>query len=339
MKFLYIGQYSEGTTSKMRADALQALIKPEVYDVIDTHKPFYESHPYVRSLAFHFKKGPLINRLNNYILSKVNRDYDVIWVDKAVFIKPNVTKLLGKKSNILIHYTPDTAFEENRSKYFYKSIPYYNYLITTKSFEEEYYLQDVNKDRLLFVPQGFDKTLHYPRHKFFEKENKVVFIGLNEPSREEAISELLKNNIRVDLAGENWMKFVNRNQHPNLEFLGESLFKDDYAHAISSSLFGLGLVSKRFPELHTTRTFEIPACGTALLTERNSETLKGFKDDEAIFFSSHEEMVNKILFFAQDKEALRLLSQKGYDSVLRNGYDYQSQLLKICEITGILPKV
>ena len=33
-----------------------------------------------------------------------------------------------------------------------------------------------------------------------------------------------------------------------------------------------GLLAKWVPELHTTRTFEIPACGTALVTERNSET-------------------------------------------------------------------
>lgn len=36
-------------------------------------------------------------------------------------------------------------------------------------------------------------------------------------------------------------------------------------------MFARGALSRRFPERHTTRTFEIPACGTVLITEWNEE--------------------------------------------------------------------
>ena len=97
----------------------------------------------------------------------------------------------------------------------------------------------------------------------------------------------------------------------NLKFLGEGLFNDAYAKAISSAHLSLGLVSKRFPELHTTRTFEIPACGSVLVTERNTETSQFFNEDEVLFFSNEAEMVDKISKLLLDDEALQQISQKG----------------------------
>jgi hypothetical protein len=336
MKFLYIGQFTQGTTSRMRAETLMDILNPEASQVIDTHIPFYESHPLFRSLAFRFNKGPFISRINTFILENIKQNYDVIWVDKAVFITPEITKKLAYSTKLLIHYTPDTAFEGNTSKHFYKSLKYYDYCITTKSFEGAQYLKYIEPTKLIYTPQGFDKTVHYPRCSFEEKENKVIFIGLNEHSREAVVTTLLKHKIKVDLAGKNWTAYIKNNRLPGLTFLGESLLKDDYAMAISKALFGLGLVSKRFPELHTTRTFEIPACGTALLTEPNSETIQFFKEDEAIFFTSYEHLAKQILHYMHHRSELEQLTQKGHEKVIKQGYDYQSELQKICHKIGII---
>ncbi len=336
MKFLYIGQFSEGTTSRMRAETLKEVLSPSEFEVIDTHIPFYKSHVVFRSMAFRFKIGPLVSETNNFILHNIGNDYDVIWVDKAIFIKPEVTKRLRQVTNQLIHYTPDTAFEGNQSVHFYNSLKYYDYCITTKSFEEKQYLEYIEQFKLIFLPQGFDRKVHYPRFTFEQKENKVIFIGLNEPSREVAITTLLRHKIKVDLAGKNWKTFVKKNNLDGLTFLGDSLFKDDYAKAISGSMFGMGLVSKRFPELHTTRTFEIPACGTALLTERNVETEMFFEEDEVIFFSTYDDMAKRILHFMEEKKGLQQLTQKGYKRVIEKGYDYESELQQICCKIGIV---
>lgn len=338
LKVLYIGQFSEGTTSRMRAETLKDLLKTTTFEVIDTHLPFHDSHPLFRSLAFRTKKGPVISRINNFILKNIQLDYDVIWIDKAVFVSSETTKKLRIITKLLIHYTPDTAFVANKSGHFYKSLKYYDFCITTKSFEENTYLNYIEPTKLIYVPQGFDKTVHYPRCTFEEKENKVIFIGLNEPYREVAITTLLRSHIKVDLAGKNWTSYVKKNPHKGLTFLGESLIKEDYAMAISNAMFGLGLVSKLFPELHTTRTFEIPACGTALLTEPNSETTQFFDVDEVIFFSSYVDMANQILHFMNHKNELELLTRKGHEKVIKNGYDYKSELLKICQKIGIVSK-
>jgi spore maturation protein CgeB len=322
----------------MRAETLKDVLNPSKFEVIDTHIPFYKSHVLFRSMAFRYKKGPLISSTNNFILQNIGNNYDLIWVDKAIFIEPEVTKQLRQVTKLLIHYTPDTAFEWNQSIHFYNSLKYYDYCITTKSFEEKQYLEHIGQFKLILVPQGFDRNVHYPRCTFEQKEEKVIFIGLNEPSREDAITTLLKHKIKVDLAGKNWKSYVKKNNLEGLTFLGESLFKDDYAKAISGAMFGLGLLSKRFSELHTTRTFEIPACGTALLTECNVETEHFFDKDEAIFFSTYDDMAHRILHFIKEKKELQELTQKGHKKVIKKGYDYQSELQQICHKIGIIEK-
>ena len=336
MRVLYIGQYTLGTTSRMRGEALKAIIRPNIFEVIDTHVPFYKSHVLWRSFAFRYKKGPVVNRINTFVLSKLSGTYDVIWVDKAIFISPQVTKQLKSLAKKLIHYTPDTAFKGNRSKCFYRSLSFYDFVLTTKSFEKADYLKYIKKEKLMFIPQGFDKNVHYPRHTFQQKERKVLFIGLYEPSRGDVIKALLNHNIKVEISGKNWMSFINAQNSANLKFLGEGLFNDAYAKAISSAHLSLGLVSKLFPELHTTRTFEIPACGSVLVTERNTETTQFFNEDEVLFFSNEEDMVDKISKLLLDDEALQQIAQKGHHRATTSGYDYQSQLFHICTFTGLL---
>ncbi|MGB3545567.1 MAG: glycosyltransferase, partial [Saprospiraceae bacterium] len=120
-----------------------------------------------------------------------------------------------------------------------------------------------------------------------------------------------------------------RNGH--LTYLGDAVYDDDYSALISSSKFSLGFLSKHFPEYHTTRTFEILACGTALLTERTPETLAFFKDDEVIFYKNKDELIEKIKYYKNHDEELEHLINKGREKVVKSGYDYHSILSKVLQ--------
>ncbi len=68
---------------------------------------------------------------------------------------------------------------------------------------------------------------------------------------------------------------------------GGEIYADDYARALSGSRIGLGFLRQVCPDRHTTRTFEIPACGTLLLADRTDEHLGFFEEgQEAEFFGS-----------------------------------------------------
>ena len=171
--------------------------------------------------------------------------FDLAWIDKGVFVKPDVLRELRRKSNYLIHYTPDCAFFLNRSNLFYEGISLYDYCITTKSFEINLY-QKKGARKVLFCTQGYDPHIHYPRVDF-ESKNGVVFVGLCEPSREELIGHLINHKIKVRVTGKKWDEFAHKHKdNPYFEFAGSGVFGDAYAKMISESYICLGLLSKKF---------------------------------------------------------------------------------------------
>ena len=328
MKFLYIGQYTLGTTSRMRGEAIKAAIKPNVFQVIDTHIPFFKTHRLWRSIGFRYKSGPLINNTNKYIVAALKEEtYDLIWVDKAVYISPKTTSLLRSKAVKLVHFTPDPAFTFHKSKLFFKSLLYYDFLVTTKSYELEKYYKYIKPQKVLYATQGFDAKLHKPSKQLFSKKEGFVFIGHYEKQRGEVLEKLLQNDIKITLAGIKWNRFAKKHQNnPHLIYLGDGVYGKDYVTTLQNAKMAWGALSKWVPELHTTRTFEIPACGTALVTERNLETQSFFKDDEAIFYSNKKELIKKITFFMNNDKPLELLTQKGAKRAVTSAYDYSSIL-------------
>jgi spore maturation protein CgeB len=286
-KALYIGQYSHGTTSKMRADILRELLPGHDLEVIDINLPYSKSNRLLKSYTFRYKVGPLVNSINKYIIQNAQNTYDFIWVDKGVYIKQGTTKWLRKKTKRLIHFTPDPAFLFHRSRNFFGSLHYYDFAITTKSYEVENYSDYIDQKQIILTTQGFHKGIHKPVIPFSQKKTAVLFIGHYEKDRGEMINALNAADISVTLAGKGWKRFIKSNSKlDQLTYLGEGIYGNEYARVISEHQMALGLLSKWIPEQHTTRTFEIPACGTALISEENDETRSFFEEDEVVFYSA-----------------------------------------------------
>lgn len=337
--FAYIGTLNKGGTCLMRGEMLQQLLPGSRAFFIDTIHQFTFLNRVFQSLGFRYKIGPLISEVNHHIQNEILKHnlYDFIWVDKAVYLTPETTKLLKSKTNCLVHYTPDTAFYANRSRFFLKSMPLYDYVITTKFFDEQHYHKYIAPEKLITCTQGFDPRYHKEYFSFENKEVDVVFIGLWEPHREKIMQALLDRNFTVKLGGHRWHNFINRNKsNDNLSYLGASVRNETYSKHIASARYSPGLLSKNFPERHTTRTFEIPACGTALLTESNEETRSFFKDDEAIFYESIDDMIEKIRYYKAHPEALKALTEKGRRRVVGDSRDYESILREVLQKTGVV---
>lgn len=324
-KILYIGIYNDGSTSKMRADKIRGILSDWEMDVINTDIPKRSMWRVWQSIGFRYKKGPLIRKVNKYVLDNLgDKHYDLIWVDKAIYLTKATTKVLRDHTPKLVHYTPDPAFTFHRSQLFYESMPLYDYMMTTKSFELDDFVRMMgNSEKVLFATQGFDKNIHRPMVDWNDKKG-VAFIGHYEDERVNPIEKFLQNGIDVTLAGIGWEKFVNSHNSERLHYLGTGVFGDDYVRAISGCLFAWGSVSKWIPEKHTTRTFEIPACKTALLTERNEEIEGFFSEDEVIYYNDVEDLVEKVKYYNEHLQELKTLVEKGYQKVQTGGFDYES---------------
>jgi hypothetical protein len=388
MNILYIGQYTNGTTSKMRADQLKKILSstttlnptPNTFNptpstlnptpntpphtsfhIIDTHIPFHQTHRVWRSLGFRYKRGPLISNINTYIIKKLdsllekgnnslfankknahqltssfsNSLFTLIWIDKAIFLTPKTTQYLKSLTNKLVHFTPDPAFTFHKSHLFRESLSIYDYAITTKKYELNYFGNYLKRNQVIYATQGFDKKLHQPITEFKNKKEGILFIGHHEREREIVFQKLIDAKIHLSIAGIKWEAFAERNKNnPNLHYLGSGIYGDDYVKFLSAYQFSWGSVSKWIPELHTTRTFEIPACGTALITERNEETQSFFNDEEAIFYDTVDDMIKKIQYYQNHLDELEVLTSKGTQRVHKDGRDYESILRRVLEEIG-----
>lgn len=339
MKILYSGHYSAGSTSRMRGEYLSELLAPEKMIIADTDESFRKTNRIFRTIGWRYKIGPLISGINNRLEGALASEskYDIAWIDKGVFIRPELVERIRSKCQILIHYTPDPAFLFHKSTFFDKSIQLYDYLITTKSFELDYY-RDRGAKNIIFSTQGFDPKMHKPSHEFHQKTG-ISFLGHREDNREVFLTKILEKKLPLVLAGRGWKKFAFRHRtNKYLQFLGEGVYGTAYAYTISGTLMSIGFLSKWIPELHTTRTFEIPACRTALLTERNGEIRSFLKEDEAVFYDDEYEFIAKIEMYFKKLTDLEKVTESGYNRIISGGYDYKTIMKTILNKAGICEK-
>ena len=313
MPGLYIGITTPGTTSQLRADTLKQVGGFDNWKIVNTDDRFRASARWAQTLAFRLRIGPAVNALNQQVLSELgNERFHVAWVDKGANLWPKTVQKIRRVCRKMVYYTPDTSFAANRSRFFEATASLYDLVVTTKSFELEHYRKLIPDDRIMLTTQSYDEQQHRPTCSFDEKRKEAVLIGLCEPDREACIEQLLNHGVPVRVGGQGWKRFLTRHRTNSLlEFEGDRVFGDHYTDTISRAAVGLGLLTKRFPELHTTRTFEIPACGTTLATPRNSETSKLFTDNEAIFFQDHAELAQELRNLLDDEQRLKSISAAG----------------------------
>jgi len=261
-----------------------------------------------------------------------------VWVDKGIYLWKGTTEHLRRHTKCLVHYTPDTAFYANRSRHFFAAAKYYDLLVTTKSFELEKYTGIVEANRVYLTTQAYDAKLHrQPEHRV-KKHSTVVFIGLCEADREDCIEAILAAGVSVRLGGKGWERFVKRNaDNPYLHYLGDEIFGEEYVSEYCSASIGLGLLSKRFPELHTTRTFEIPACGTLLATEKTADTERFFEDEEVLFFKDYEELSHRLVTLLKNLRKIEEMSIRGHNRVINGNYDYAAVLSGVLSHLSLHP--
>lgn len=337
MKALYIGILTPGTTSRMRADTLSELLPGAEWTWVDTDQDFLRAARPLRSLAFRLKAGPVVGAINHRLADAIaGREYDLAWVDKGIYLWPATLAGLRGRGAKLVHFTPDTAFHANRSRHFVRSAGHYDLLVTTKSFELGQYHARVDPSRVLLTTQAYDARLHRAPTAGVSKRAAVCFIGRCEADREVCMRALLAAGVPVRLGGPGWESFMARHSgDPGLTYLGAGVFGTDYVTEYAAAAVGLGLLSKRFPELHTTRTFEIPACGTLLATERTADTSRFFDEDEALFFENYEDLGQRLAALLEQPEEIAASADRGHRRVLADGRDYASVLSGVLERLSI----
>ena len=341
MNILSIGGFSglgESNTCTLRDKVLQEF---GTVEHVDTTKVPYNLHYRICNRLFRLGLNvplPDLSGANREIKRLVRSNpshYDVIWIDKGIVIDKTTFKTIKQTQpdSKIIGYSPDWMMgRHNQSRQFIESLPFYDCYVTTKSYAVEEMKNAGCKD-VIYIGNAFQKGFHRPFELSVEEHEKydceVGFIGAYEEERAESIKYLADNGIRVDIWGNyRWKEFCDG--HHNLMFRGTELVSDEYCKALSGCKISLCFLRKMNKDLQTTRSIEIPACGSFMLAERTSEHLDLFKEDEeAVYFSDNQELLDKCRKYLTDVVARKRIAEAGHRRCVSSDYSYHGRIRQI----------
>ena len=349
MKILFLGPVHSGQTSLMRMRAVQRL-GHEVRGV-NTVEPWGRAKWLQRNLQRRIQRGAIIDSINAAVLDAA-RDFrpELIWAEKQEFLRADTLHRLRKSGARLVHFTPDPYFslDWKRTRLMDDAIRVFDVLIYCKSYEREDYLR-VGKP-LVFMSLGYCDEVHRPLTAMESYRSTVAFLGGWEPRREVLLRQIAQAGIGLKIWGANW-DFVHDGQwSPRRQIVlrqlagnepfrirrdpllasahqGDELYADEYARALSGAGISLGFLRKVCPDQHTTRSFEIPACGSMLLADRSHEHRAMFEEGrEAEFFDSASELMDKLKFYVSHPDVRRKVAAAGRERCTRSEYAYIHRL-------------
>ena len=357
MKILFVGSLTEGQTSLMRMEVLKEL----GHDVIPLSTQIYwdDAPMLLRRLQQSLGSGSIVEKINRELLEAVIKAKpDIVWAEKQEYFKPEVLREISEMGIKLFHYTPDPYFSLSwkQTKLLDSCLPLYDCLITSKQYELDNY-RKVN-GHVVYMHLGFAEKVHrpsYPDDAAMKAAyvSDVSFVGGWEPRREVYLDALAHNvDCSLKIWGYGWEFLQDGRWTPRRWWAmrrnaggepfaiklnpilgkavqGSEVYGVHYAWALSGAKINIGFLRKICPDQHTTRTFEIPACRSLLLADRSNEHCEFFKEgEEADFFSSKEEMVDKIQYYLSHDSERERIAKNGFMRCEASGYSYKEILKK-----------
>jgi spore maturation protein CgeB len=322
---IYIGNGNKYTRSFMRFKALNTLD----YNIYD------KSHQPVNNMGL-IEKPKIITRIlhrlrlhrdsvgvNKWLLQKVRQkdNIDFIWIDGATNIYPWVLSKLKRINSMttLIFFSEDDIMARHNSSHWFKlGLHNYDFVFTTKKFNINE-LKSIGASQVELISDSYCEEIHHPI-TLTSKEKKIYLadvsaIGAYEQDRYESLLYIAKKGIKVKVWGGGWEGCANK--HPNLNVRNEFLYNEDYSKAIRGSKINLNFLRKMNRDTITSRSVEIPACRGFMLAERTDSQKELFIEGvEADYFSSDEELLEKIKFYiANDAKRIKV-AENGFNKCI-----------------------
>lgn len=355
MRILYLGDIGPGQTCRMRMRALGRL----GHDVrgVDTVQPWKTARWWTRQVQRRRQRGSIVDSINRQVLAAGDAFRpQLVWADKQEYLRPDTLSALKGFGAKLLHFTPDPYFtlDWKRTDVMDEALRAFDVLVICKAYEMRAY--EALGRPVVYMPLGYCDETHRPLPSNEARWNCAVgFLGGWEPRRERLLGAVARSAFDLKIWGGYWdflrdgvwsprrqivlmqlaggERFtIHRNPTLARAHQGGEVYDDDYARALTGSRIGLGLLRRVCPDQHTTRTFEIPACGSMLLADRTAEHQEFFEEGiEAEFFSSQAELLSKLKFYAANEPARHRIAAAGRRRCRTGRYAYVHRMAATLE--------
>lgn len=279
------------------------------------------------------------NWLNNYLINqsllKQVQKYkpSLLFLIKAENIFPTTLKTIKAKYNpTIVNFYPDNPFavwNGNSTHHVLASLPFYDhFLIWSQMLIPVLYTAGCKK--VHYFPFGFEEELfnQIPKIVDSEYQSEVCFVGTWEPGREEWLTNLLARLPHLNLAiwGDLWGKNISPKHILHTKIRGQALYGEKMLAATQGADIVLNFIREQNATAHNMRTFEVPASGAFLLTQRTYEqAVLLFTEDESIAcFENLSELVDQVTFYLNNADRRKKIAQKGHEVVQQ--YTLKKQL-------------
>lgn len=355
MKILFLGEIGVGQTSRMRMRAFERL----GHDVVGVHtiEAWRKARWLNRQLQRRLSFGSIIDQLNERVFNvALQFRPQLVWAEKQEFLRPETLVRLRAMGSRLVHFTPDPYFSLpwKRTRLMEEAIRCFDVIVYCKVYERSSY-EAIGKP-LIYMPLGYCDEAHRPVVSDDPRwKCSLGFVGGWEPRRERLLRAVVRSGVNLKIWGRSWdflqdgrwtlrrhlilRQLAGKDSfsiHRDLllarALQGDEIYADDYARALTGAEIGLGFLRTVCDDQHTTRTFEIPACGSMLLADRTDEHCSFFAEGkEAEFFSSADELLDKVSFYSKNTEARLHMANAGRERCRTGGYAYVHRLTRVFE--------
>jgi len=331
MKILYAGAMSRENSGYFRVAALERL----GHEVISFDSADYSvGNLFLARVLFRLAAGPHATRLNRDLLRLAEKHRpDVLWADKQLLVTPRTLKKISAMGMTTVSYMIDNPFGPRKDagwRMYLKCLPHYDLHVQQRDVSLGTYRKHGAKD-VIKVLIGFEPTEHFPppvpmTDKDCDRE--ISFVGTSYDDRAAKLTKLIEMGLPVTISGpeRRWRRSLS-SQIMRTSYVPGDFYGKEYREAIWRSKINLSFLTKSNEDEYTQKTFEIAGCGEFMIVERSEGHTSRFKEgEEAVFFSTTEELVEKINRYLPDEEARRRIGLAGRERALRDGYDNDSQV-------------
>lgn len=278
--------------------------------------------------------GAAVRRLNSATVLERLPEADLIFVIKGAGLPATFFRRARKRSAArLVAFHPDDPFNFNGSSSFrhiVDAIPEYDgYFVWSRALVEK--VKEAGARAAHLLPFAADPELFHPVAVTDEERqtlgSRVCFIGNWDPERERWLAAALP--FGLGIWGNDWDRA--RTRELLVAWRGRAVTGDALLKVVAASDVHLNILRRQNKGGHNMRTFEIPACGAFLLTERSGDLPLFFKEGEEVAACGDPgEMRCELERYLADPEARARVAAAGHRrALLQTYYDCAKRVLEL----------
>jgi spore maturation protein CgeB len=265
-------------------------------------------------------------------------------LDLIKYTRPNVTLFYqghyfdaetinsAKKYTFVVGYHNDDPFGPRKNLLRYRVL---NRAISCYDGFHFYRIQNVLEAKALGLANSelllpyFIPSIDFPRRDRSVFSFDVCYIGhFEDDIRSHCLNAAHAAGYDVLIRGEHkyWAKHLSHDFLRKLTPL-TPVYGVEYREILSSTRIAACFFSKWNRDVYTRRSFEIPACGAFMLSERTQEMSDLFTEGvHCDYFSNVDEFTDKCKFYIANERIREKIAAQGRSHVISNGHDINSRL-------------